>query len=50
MNEPVGNFPKYRVLWRKRVKQNKKVCMVVTRLGDIDVNMTVNLRSVMSQC
>lgn len=50
MSELVADFPKYGALWRKRVKQIKKVCMVVTRLGNTDLSMTVNLRSVMLQC
>ena len=44
------NFPKYGAHWRNRVKQNKKVCMVVTRLGNTDFSMNLNLRSVMSRC
>lgn len=50
MNELVGNFPKYGALWRERVNQNQKVCMGAARLGNTGLNMTVNLRSVMSEC
>lgn len=50
MSELAGNFPKYGALWRERVKQNQKVCMVAARLGNTDLNMTVDLRSVMSEC